>query len=128
VAILISYKHPFRHISLFDFTEKKEPVRPNGLNQGPNIFDFLGAADPYFVSEPAKSEHWPTSRISLCRCEKNRFDFAFLYWAELETGLLHRLGNDSPEISGKLRLYERWLEGLLLAARFITPSACLPVQ
>jgi hypothetical protein len=35
------YNIPFRHISLFDFTEKKNPLEPGGMNRGPNIFDFL---------------------------------------------------------------------------------------
>src|ERR1044071_7841895 len=51
------YNIPFRHISLFDFSEKKSPLQPQGMNQGANIFDFLEARQiPYYVSEPAKSE------------------------------------------------------------------------
>jgi Type I phosphodiesterase / nucleotide pyrophosphatase len=45
---------PFRFIHLFDFTEKKSPLLPGGMNRGPNIFDFLTAEQiPYFVSDPA---------------------------------------------------------------------------
>src|SRR5882762_5083905 len=35
------YNIPFRHIALFDFTEKRNPLQPAGLNRGANIFDFL---------------------------------------------------------------------------------------
>ncbi|MEN9676041.1 MAG: hypothetical protein RIS76_1937 [Verrucomicrobiota bacterium] len=48
------YNIPFRFIHLFDFTEKKSPLLPGGMNRGPNIFDFLTAEQiPYFVSDPA---------------------------------------------------------------------------
>src|SRR4030095_8906426 len=29
------YNIPFKHISLFDFSEKKNPLQPGGLNRGP---------------------------------------------------------------------------------------------
>src|SRR5262249_16005953 len=35
------YNIPFHHISLFDFSEKKSPLQPRGMNRGPNIFDYL---------------------------------------------------------------------------------------
>src|SRR5438034_5654976 len=35
------YNIPFRHISLFDFSEKRSPLQPGGMNRGENIFDFL---------------------------------------------------------------------------------------
>jgi predicted AlkP superfamily pyrophosphatase or phosphodiesterase len=110
------YNIPFRHISLFDFTEKKSPLRPNGLNRGPNLFDFLEQRQiPYFVSEPAKTELENLADLVL-QVRKEQVDFAFLYWPELD-GLLHRVGNDSPQIPAKLRLYERWVEDILLAAQ-----------
>jgi hypothetical protein len=42
-------------------------------------------------------------------------DFAFVYWPDLD-GLLHRVGNRSPEISPKLRQYEQRLDELLNVA------------
>jgi hypothetical protein len=35
------YNMPFKQISLYDFTEKKSPLQPGGMNRGTNIFDFL---------------------------------------------------------------------------------------
>ena len=35
------YNIPFKYIHLFDFTEKKSPLKPGGMNRGPNIFDVL---------------------------------------------------------------------------------------
>src|SRR6185295_10947543 len=51
------YNVPFKHISLFDFTEKKSPLRPGGMNCGANISDFLEASEiAHHVSDPTKSE------------------------------------------------------------------------
>ena len=46
----------------------------------------------------------------------NNGRFSFLCAPELD-GLLHRVGNDSPEIGPKLRTYEQWIDELLLAAQ-----------
>jgi predicted AlkP superfamily pyrophosphatase or phosphodiesterase len=48
--------------------------------------------------------------------QAERIDFAFQYWPGLD-GLLHALGNRSPEISVKLRVYEDWIGQLMAAAR-----------
>ena len=46
------YNIPFKYIHLFDFTEKKSPLQPKGMNRGPNIFDLLTEKKiPYFVTE-----------------------------------------------------------------------------
>ena len=110
------YNIPFRYISLFDFSEKKSPLQPGGMNRGPNIFDFLETRKiPYHVSNPARSETENLSDLS-ARIRSETIDFAFLYWPELD-GLLHRVGNQSPEIHSRLQLYEQWIEELLATAR-----------
>lgn len=110
------YNIPFRHISLFDFTEKKNPLAPGGMNRGANIFDFLQARGiPCHVSDPVRGER--ANLEALCAdIAAERIDFAFLYWPELD-GLLHRVGNQSPEISPKLREYERRIGRLLRIAQ-----------
>ena len=109
------YNIPFRHIHLYDFTEKKSPLQPGGMNRGGNIFDFLVERQvPYFVSDPAKSEE--TNRDALIeQLHEGRVDFAFLYWPGLD-GLLHRVGNLSPEVPARLGVYEDWIRQLLEAA------------
>ncbi len=109
------YNVPFRYISLFDFTEKKSPLQPGGMNRGPNIFDFLQErAIPYHVSEPARGESGNLDALCADIAAEN-LDFAFLYWPELD-GLMHRVGNDSPEVPQKLRTYEEKIARLLAAA------------
>lgn len=110
------YNIPFKYITLFDFTEKKSPLKPGGMNRGPNIFDFLEERKiRYHVSAPEKPE--AENLDALIRdIEAESIDFAFLYWAGLD-GLLHMVGNQSPEVPAKLRQYEAWIEKLLAAAK-----------
>jgi hypothetical protein len=110
------YNIPFEYISLYDFTEKKSPLQPRGMNRGPNIFDFLQErAIPYHVSAPERTEEQNLAALT-ADLQAERIDFAFLYWPGLD-GLLHRVGNQSPEAPQKLRRYEIWIEQLLAEAR-----------
>jgi hypothetical protein len=110
------YNIPFRYIDLFDFTEKNSPLQPKGLNRGPNLFDHLEARRiRYHVSSPQQAEEANLSAL-LSDVGSENIDFAFLYWPDLD-GLLHSVGNDSPEVTLKLRQYELMIERLWLAAR-----------
>jgi len=110
------YNIPFRHIALFDFTEKKSPLRAGGMNRGPNIFDALEERGiSYHVSAPEKTELENLASL-IADIETEEIDFAFLYWAGLD-GLLHRVGNQSKEVPCKLREYERWIDQLLAVSK-----------
>jgi hypothetical protein len=110
------YNIPFKFIHLFDYTEKKSPLQPGGMNRGSNIFDFLtGRSIPYFVTDTTKSEEQNRDAL-IADIESERVDFAFQYWAGLD-GLLHMVGNQSPEVTAKLRVYEQWIETVLSAAK-----------
>jgi len=109
------YNIPFEHIDRFDFTEKKSPLRPGGMNRGANLSDFLrGAGLAHHISDPTLSETENYDAVSR-EIKSGRIDFGFVYWPELD-GLLHREGNQSPGISVKLRQYETRICGLLDAA------------
>ena len=109
------YNIPFQHIHNYDFTEKKSPLQPKGMNRGENIFDFLAAqGTPWFVSNPAKKEEENRDAL-IGELRKGEIDFAFMYWAGLD-GLLHRVGNDSPDIWPHLKTYEDWIRQLLAVA------------
>jgi len=110
------YNIPFKYISLYDFTEKKSPLQPGGMNQGSNIFDYLEEHRiAYHVSVPERTELANLDAL-LTDIEAETIDFAFLYWPGLD-GLLHQVGNQSPQVPAKLRLYEQWLGELIPAAR-----------
>ncbi len=110
------YNIPFDQIHLYDFTEKKSPLRPGGMNRGGNIFDRLEADGiGYYGSDPEQTEQGNAAALKQAIATE-QLDFAFIYWPGLD-GLLHRVGNDSPEIPARLRLYETWIEELLATAR-----------
>ena len=109
------YNIPFEYISLFDFSEKKNPLQAGGLNVGPNIFDHLEERGiPYHVSDPTRSERQNLDHL-LADIAREQIDFAFLYWPDLD-GVLHRVGNTSPEVPAKLAAYEPWLAELMARA------------
>jgi hypothetical protein len=86
------------------------------MNRGPNIFDWLVERQiPYHVSEPARGEEGNLQAL-LQDISKESIDFAFLYWPDLD-GLMHRVGNDAPDVPVALREYERKLGRLMTAAR-----------
>ncbi len=102
------YNIPFQRIHLYDFTEKKSPLKPKGMNRGENIFDQLETQSvPYFVTNPDLSEENNRDRLD-ADISAERIRFAFQYWAGLD-GLLHRVGNQSVEIDSKLAEYETWV-------------------
>jgi hypothetical protein len=110
------YNIPFKHISLYDFTEKRSPLQPGGMNRGPNIFDYLEQRSiPYHVSSPGRSECDNLDALTN-EIRNERIDFAFLYWPGLD-GLLHSIGNQSPQIAAKLTIYEQWLNQLLALSK-----------
>jgi Type I phosphodiesterase / nucleotide pyrophosphatase len=109
------YNIPFKYISLYDFTEKQNPLQPGGMNRGPNVFDYLqDRSIPFHVSSPGRTEKANLDAL-INDIRNERIDFAFLYWPGLD-GLLHSVGNQSPEIGAKLAAYERWLKQLLALA------------
>jgi len=110
------YNIPFRYIHLFDFTEKKSPLQPRGMNRGSNIFDVLVDQNiPYFVSDPALTDAQNRDGL-IAAVESEAIDFAFCYWPGLD-GLLHMVGNDSPRVTERLRTLEQWVGQVLAAAK-----------
>jgi hypothetical protein len=110
------YNIDFGQIGKFDFTEKKSPLQPRGMNRGPNIFDYLVEQGiPYHVSTPARGEEGNLADLQ-AQIAAEAVDFAFLYWPDLD-GLMHRVGNDAPEVPAKLERYEAQLADLMATAR-----------
>jgi hypothetical protein len=110
------YNMPFKDVGHYDFTEKKSPLQPGGMNNGANIFDYLQERGiPYHVSEPERGEQGNLEAL-LHDVTEEKIDFAFLYWPDLD-GLLHRVGNTSPEVPLKLRSYEQQIKRLMAISR-----------
>jgi hypothetical protein len=86
------------------------------MNRGANISDFLAESNiAHHISDPNQSEAENFDAM-LADVQTGRIDFGFVYAAELD-GLLHREGNQSPEISPKLRGYEERIRLLMEAAK-----------
>ena len=110
------YNIPFSQIGRFDFTEKKSPLQPRGMNRGPNIFDYLVEQGiNYHVSTPSRGEEGNLADLK-AQIATEDIDFAFLYWPDLD-GLMHRVGNDAPDVPAKLERYEAQLADLMATAR-----------
>src|SRR4051812_38761197 len=110
------YNIPFDQIHLFDFSEKKSPLKPAGMNCGPNIFDHLKAAKTnYYASDPDKDEAANYQDL-LKVIDQGEIDFAFSYWPKLD-GLLHEVGNKSPKVPEKLEAYQKWIDTVIATAR-----------
>ena len=111
------YNIPFKHITSYDFSEKKSPLRPGGMNRGDNIFDWLQKHGiPYFVSEPDGPSEETNRDALISAIQSEKINFAFSYWPGLD-GLLHSVGNQSPEIPTRLRMYEEWISQVMSAAQ-----------
>src|SRR6185312_1005475 len=66
------------------------------------------------VSAPQKPEQQNLSAL-LSDIRTEKINFAFLYWPALD-GLLHMVGNQSPQVPAKLRDYEKCLRELMAVA------------
>lgn len=103
------YSMPFRHLPLFDYSEKRDLYRPDGINGGQStIFDFLEKQEiPFHVSD------WRDSEESNIRALQRDLstgepEFAYLYTADMDA-LLHEHGTRSPLVGEKIRWYEEQL-------------------
>jgi hypothetical protein len=109
------YNIPFKYISLYDFTEKRSPLKPLGMNRGRNILDFLDESGiAYHFSDPERRETENLEEL-ISELRAGQIDFAFAYLPELD-GLLHRVGHQSPEIPLKLQAYEMWIQRVVETA------------
>lgn len=110
------YNLPFDLLPQFDFTERRSPLQPGGMNRGENVFDWLVARGiPYHVSDPARGEEGNLAALE-DDVRRESIDFAFLYWPDLD-GLMHRVGPDSPEVPAALQRYEARISRLMATAR-----------
>lgn len=106
------YNIPLKSIGEWDFSEKRSPLKPGGMNQGRSIIDELRESGiRYFISDPEASEfsNFENLRSSI---RGRQLDFAFCYWPGLD-GLMHVVGNSHPDIKTRMTSYERWILELM---------------
>lgn len=111
------YNMPFRHLPLFDYSEKADLYAPGGINNGcPTIFDLLRSRQvPFHLSDWRAAE-----TLNFAKAEQDlrqgQVELAYLYMADMDA-LLHAKGTQSPLIAEKIRWYEEKIRSLLAVAR-----------
>lgn len=110
------YNMPFRHLSLFDYSEKRDIYQPGGINSGaPNIFDHLREQDaPFYLSDWRRPEIENLAALHTA-LNDGQSAFAYLYLAAMDADL-HAHGTGSPVVARKMQWYEQQLRRLITNA------------
>ena len=110
------YNVPFRHLPLFDYSEKRDIYQPGGIISGsPTIFDCLrDHGVPFHLSNWRRSE---ADNMAALEHDVDRGDirFAYLYLASLD-GIMHDQGPGSDRVDEHLAWYEERLRQILTLA------------
>lgn len=110
------YNVPLRSLRLFDYSEKRDLLRPGGVNRGRSIFDEL-----HDRGVPAHVSNWRLSETAnLAAAEaavaSGAPRFAFVYLGAFDA-LLHQVGTRAPAVAEKVAWYDERLRRLLERAR-----------
>ena len=107
------YNMPFRYLSLFDYSEKRDIYQKGGINGGcVTIFDHLrDQGIPFYLSDWRAGEERNLSSLQES-LQDGTITFAYLYLAAMDA-TLHEFGTDSPQVAAKMQWYERQLRAIL---------------
>jgi predicted AlkP superfamily pyrophosphatase or phosphodiesterase len=107
------YNMPFKHLHLFDYSEKKDLYMPGGINGGQQtVFDYLRTAKvPFAVSDWRKNEKHNIDTLAQ-QLQEGNIEFAYLYLAEMD-GILHAQGTNAKAVSDKIAWYDSQVRKLL---------------
>ena len=111
------YNMPFKYLTLFDYSEKKDLYQPNGVNaETPTAFDHLRAHQiPYYLSDWRRPEVENLSTLHAA-LEAGEISFAYLYMAAMDADL-HAHGTHAPIIAQKIQWYNEQLRQVLHTAQ-----------
>ena len=108
------YSVPFKYLPLFDYSEKRS-IWKEGLLRGRTIFNDLDArGTPYYVHESGTPDDARFAQLS-GQLERNEIEFAYLSLGKLDA-LMHRVGNDGPEVTELLHWYDGKVRQLIETA------------
>ncbi|MBX7255465.1 MAG: alkaline phosphatase family protein [Candidatus Hydrogenedentes bacterium] len=107
------YNMPFKHLSKFDYMERRDIFEPGGINGGcPTIFDHLRENDiPFHRSDWHANEEANLAAARLA-IDESKIRFGFVYLAALDA-ILHREGKHGNGGARKVRWYEDQLRILM---------------
>lgn len=109
------YAVPFRHLPLFDYSEKKRIWEPHGLPRGQTIFDLLSTQEArYFVHQSGAGDERNLARLT-AQAGAGELDFAYISLGRLDA-LMHAVGTRSAKVTELVRWYDTRLRELLAAA------------
>ncbi|MFT5187438.1 MAG: hypothetical protein ACI957_000452 [Verrucomicrobiales bacterium] len=107
------YNMPFKHLPLFDHTEKRDIYKPGGINSGaPIIFEHLEK-----MGIPYHSSNWRLPEETRIReLEKEiparKIEFAYLFLGDIDA-VIHEHGSTGPEVDKNVTGYETRLQKTL---------------
>ncbi len=110
------YNMPFKHLPLFDYSEKKDLYQPDGINNGcSTVFDdFRDESVNFHMSDWRLKE--PANIASLKDQINHRsIQFGYLFCGSLD-GVLHQYGTDHPQVQKKLNWYETEFRSIIKLA------------
>ena len=108
------YSVPFRLLPLFEYAEKRS-IWKEGVVRGTTIFQRLAKAGiPYYVHDSGTSDDAKLAKLR-GRIERQEIDFAYVSLGKLDA-LMHRVGNEGPEVTDLVRWYDARVRELLDAA------------
>ena len=108
------YNVPFRLLPYFDYSEKRSIWR-EGLVRGKTIFNRLEENNRrYYVHSPGTSDQQRFEELR-GRLVKGSIDFAYVSLGQLDA-LMHRVGNDSHEVTDLLHWYDGEIRETIAAA------------
>ena len=116
------YNMPFRHLHLFDYSERRDIYQPGGINSGARtIFDVLREkAIPASISDWHLPEFVRVAALHR-DLEEGQVRFAFLFLSGLDA-VLHEHGTQAQEVKDHLALYEKQLRLLIEKAESMYDS------
>ncbi|NCF84800.1 MAG: hypothetical protein GWQ05_00975 [Verrucomicrobiaceae bacterium] len=107
------YNMPFKHLSLFDHTEKRDIYKPGGINSGASIiFEYLEARGiPFHASNWRLPE---IQRIEALEADlpKREIEFAYLFLGDIDA-VMHEHGTQGPEVDSSVSWYDKRLRQTL---------------
>jgi len=110
------YNMPFRHLRLFDYTERRNIFEPGGINGGhPTIFDYLRQKGIPFCRPEGFNETESIAEVERA-IEKAEVPFAYLFLGRLDA-LLHQYGTHAPQVTAHIAWYEGQIRRLYEKAK-----------
>lgn len=107
------YNMPFKHLHLFDYTEKRDIFESGGINgQQPIIFDYFREQGIQFHKSNWRLGEEENLAAAGRAIDAGKIDIGYVYMASMDA-ILHDEGKYGAGVSEKMSWYEEKIENLL---------------